>query len=139
MLRILALLVAAPLLFADSSEQAISRVLTNQVHAWNSGDIDAFMSGYENSPNTIFVGKVVRRGYEAVRRRYHEQYPTPEKMGKLSFSDLSVNLLCADSASVTGAFHLVRAASAGGDASGLFSLLFRRTPAGWKIILDHTS
>lgn len=114
-------------------------MLNDQVQAWNAGDVDAFMQGYENSPNTLFIGKTVRRGYEAVRRRYHEQYPTPEKMGKLTFSDLSVQLLSGDYASVTGAFHLIRAESAGGNASGVFSLLFRRTPAGWKIILDHTS
>jgi uncharacterized protein (TIGR02246 family) len=125
--------------FADSSEQDIRRVLSDQVQAWNGGDLDAFMSGYEDSPNTVFIGKTVQRGYEAVRRRYHDQYPTPEKMGKLKFSDLSVNLLGTDYASVTGAFHLARSVSAGGNASGVFSLLFRRSPAGWKIILDHTS
>ena len=139
MLRALVLLLAASVVFADSSEQAIRRVLSAQVQAWNAGDIDAFMNTYENSPNTIFMGKTVRKGYEAVRRRYHEQYPTPEKMGQLRFSDLSVTLLGTDYASVTGAFHLTRTASAGGNASGVFSLLFRRTPAGWKIILDHTS
>jgi uncharacterized protein (TIGR02246 family) len=138
MLRILALLLAVWVVFADSSDQAIRRVLSDQAQAWNRGDIDAFMNGYQNSPTTVFIGKTVERGYEAVRRRYHEQYPTPEKMGKLSFSDLSVNILGADYASITGAFHLMRAASAGGNASGIFSLLFRRTPAGWKIILDHT-
>jgi uncharacterized protein (TIGR02246 family) len=139
MVRILVLLLAASVVFADSAEQAIRRVLSNQAQAWNRGDIDAFMNGYDNSPNTVFIGKTVLRGYDAVRRRYREHYPTREKMGNLRFSDLSVNLLGTDYASVTGAFHLMRAASAGGNASGVFSLLFRRTPAGWKIIVDHTS
>ena len=139
MLRLSVLVFAASLLFADSSEQAIRRVLADQAQAWNAADIDAFMNGYENSPNTVFIGKAVQRGYEAVRRRYHEQYPTPEKMGQLRFSDLSIRLLDADYASVTGVFHLMRTVSAGGNASGVFSLLFRRTPAGWKIVLDHTS
>ena len=139
MLRAFVFLLAASVLFADSSEQAIRRVLSDQEQAWNAGDIDAFMNTYENSPNTVFIGKTVQRGYQAVRRRYHAQYPTPAKMGKLNFSDVAVNPLGADYASVTGAFHLIRAASAGGNASGVFSLLFRRTPTGWKIILDHTS
>ena len=139
MLRALVLLLTASVVFADSSEQAIRRILRDQVQAWNGHDIDAFMNGYEDSPNTVFIGKTVQRGYEAVRRRYHDQYSTPEKMGKLRFSDLSVNLLGADYASVTGAFHLTRPVTAGGNASGLFSLLFRRSAAGWKIILDHTS
>jgi ketosteroid isomerase-like protein len=139
MLRALILLLAVSVVFADSSEQAIRRVLSDQVQAWNGCDIDAFMNGYEDSPNTVFIGKTVQRGYKAVRRRYHDQYSTPEKMGELRFSDLSVNLLGADYASVTGAFHLRRSVAAGGNASGVFSLLFRRTAAGWKIILDHTS
>lgn len=139
MFRILVLLLAASAVFADSSEQAIRRVLDDQVQAWNRADVDTFMTSYENSPNTLFIGKTVRRGYEAVRSRYHEQYGTPEKMGKLVFSDLSITLLGADYASVTGSFHLTRTAGGGGNASGVFSLLFRRTSGGWKIMLDHTS
>lgn len=139
MFRTLVLLLAASLVFADSSEQAIRGVLNDQTQAWNRGDIDTFMKGYDNSPNTVFIGKTMQRGYDAVRRRYHQQYPTPEKMGKLTFTDVSVVLLGADYASVIGAFHLVRAASSGGNASGVFSLVFRRTPEGWRIILDHTS
>jgi hypothetical protein len=135
----LILFLAASIAFADSSEQAIRRVLNEQVRSWNQGNIDGFMQGYDNSPDTVFIGTSVERGYAAVLRRYHERYPTPEKMGKLAFSALSVNLLNPGYASVVGAFHLTRAASAGGNASGVFSLLFHRTPAGWKIILDHTS
>ncbi|MBV9760910.1 MAG: SgcJ/EcaC family oxidoreductase [Acidobacteriaceae bacterium] len=137
--RILILLLAAASAFAGSSDQAIRGVLADQTRAWNRGDIDAFMSGYENSPRTVFMGKTVQRGYEAVRSRYHERYPTPEKMGQLTFSNLSIELLGADYASVTGEFQLARGAAAGGNASGVFSLLFRRTSERWKIILDHTS
>lgn len=137
--RPLILFLAASFAFAGSREQAIRRVLADQAQAWNRGDIDAFMNGYDNSPNTLFIGRTVQRGYDAVRRRYHEQYPTSEKMGKLSFSVVSVVLLCADYASVTGLFHLSRVPEAGGNGSGVFSLLFRRTPTGWKIILDHTT
>jgi hypothetical protein len=72
MVGALALLVAASVLSADSSEQAIRRVLSDQEQAWNQGDIDAFMNGYENSPNTVFIGKAVPRGYENVRARYHK-------------------------------------------------------------------
>jgi uncharacterized protein (TIGR02246 family) len=133
------LLLAAFVVFADSPEQAVRRVLSDQVEAWNAGAIDRFMSGYENSPDTVFIGKKIQRGYEAVRRRYHEQYPTLDRMGKLTFSDLSVHVLSAGYASVTGTFHLARTVAAGGDASGVFSLLFRQTNNGWKIILDHTS
>jgi ketosteroid isomerase-like protein len=32
-----------------------------------------------------------------------------------------------------------RSAEGGGDASGKFTLVLRKTAQGWKIILDHTS
>jgi ketosteroid isomerase-like protein len=60
-------------------------------------------------------------------------------MGKLDFSGLEVTLLGPDYANVVGKFHLARTAQGGGDASGVFTLLFHRTPAGWRIIQDHTS
>ena len=43
-------------------------------------------------------------------------------------------------AAVTGRFHLDR--SAHGEVTkddGVFSLLWEKTPSGWKIILDHSS
>jgi ketosteroid isomerase-like protein len=140
MLRALALLLAATCYAnAGSTEQAVRRVLSDQVQAWNRGDIDAFMTGYDNSPETTFIGKTVQHGYADVLRNYHERYPTREKMGTLTFTDLTVKLLGRDYASVTGNFHLQRNAAAGGDSSGVFSLVFHQTRAGWKIILDHTS
>jgi ketosteroid isomerase-like protein len=50
-----------------------------------------------------------------------------------------VKLLGGDYASVIGQFHLKRTAAGGGDTSGVFSLLFHQTGAGWRIVLDHTS
>ena len=72
-------------------------------------------------------------------------YTNPEQMGKLTFNDLDIRLLtsgCGKSeiALVTGRFHLERTAK--GEAKkddGIFSLVWRKGPAGWKIILDHTS
>jgi hypothetical protein len=60
-------------------------------------------------------------------------------MGELTFTDLEITPLDARFATVTGRFHLARSTAAGGDAQGIFSLVFEKTAAGWKIILDHTS
>lgn len=136
---LLALLFSAFLLLAQTGEDAIRAVLREQVTAWNRGDIAGFMQGYEDSPQTAFVGKEVARGYAQVLQRYRERYASREKMGTLSFTDLEVRLLGTDHASVIGRFHLKREAQGGGDATGIFTLLFRSSPKGWKIILDHTS
>ena len=123
----------------STDESAIRKILSDQVQAWNNGDIEAFMRGYEDSPATTFVSDRVIKGYAPVLERYKTRYPTPEKMGKLRFSDLEVRLLGSDHASVIGRFHLDRTAEAGGPASGIFTLLFRKSAGGWKIILDHSS
>ncbi|MGB9032411.1 MAG: DUF4440 domain-containing protein [Acidobacteriaceae bacterium] len=131
-------LLTVPVLHAQSGE-AIRQVLTDQVGAWNRGDIPAFMHGYDDSPQTTFIGKSVEHGYAMILARYERSYSSPEAMGHLDFSDLEVRMLGSDHAVVTGHFHLTRSQAGGGDASGVFSLVFEKKVAGWKIILDHTS
>jgi uncharacterized protein (TIGR02246 family) len=124
---------------STQDEAAIRGVLDAQVAAWNRGDVVAFMQGYNNSPDTTFVGKTVAHGFSNILDRYRKNYVDKEKMGQLTFSELEVHPLDAHFATVTGRYHLARTASAGGEAQGIFSLVFEKTSAGWKIILDHTS
>ena len=97
------------------------------------------MSGYEASESTTFVGDTITRGYQRVLDNYRRRYPTKEKMGQLTFSDLEVHPLESQHALVIGKWRLDRPAGAGGNAGGIFTLLFKNTNAGWKIIVDHTS
>jgi len=122
-----------------SAERAIRAVMEMQQTAWNRGDVETFMAGYEASQDTTFVGATVTRGYQKVLDNYHRRYPTKEKMVQLTFSDVQIRPLGADYASVIGRWHLERSAQAGGDAGGIYTLLFWKTGQGWKIILDHTS
>ncbi|PYT30280.1 MAG: DUF4440 domain-containing protein [Acidobacteria bacterium] len=121
------------------TESAVRAVLEMQRTAWNRGDVETFMAGYEASEETTFVGATVTRGYQKVLDNYHRRYPTKEKMGQLTFSDMQIRPLGADYASVIGRWHLGRPADAGGNTGGIYTLLFRKTAQGWKIILDHTS
>jgi uncharacterized protein (TIGR02246 family) len=118
---------------------AVKAVMEAQVAAWNAGDIKGFMAGYDNSPETTFVGKTVTHGWQEVLGRYEKNFPSKEKMGTLAFGDLEVRVLDAETAVVTGSYHLTRTAAGGGDASGIYSLVFRKTAGGWKIVLDHTN
>jgi ketosteroid isomerase-like protein len=133
---------------AAEAAAAISNIHTAmdaQAEAWNRADVDAFMEAYEDSPDTTFIGMTVRKGFKPILERYKQAYSTAEQMGKLSFTDVDVRLLpgaCGKSelALVTGKFHLERTAR--GEAKkddGIFSLVWRKGPKGWKIILDHTS
>ncbi|HET6432714.1 SgcJ/EcaC family oxidoreductase [Dyella sp.] len=131
---------------ADSGEAgAIRAVLAEQQAAWNRGDVESFMHGYKDAADTTFVGSSVRQGYQAILASYREHYAGREQMGQLTFSGIDVRLLpCADGgvryAVVTGRFHLDRTAHGSVAADdGVYSLLWEKTPAGWKIILDHSS
>lgn len=137
----LAALAAAPgVCQAAGPEAEIRAVLDAQVAAWNRADVPAFMEGYEKSPDLTFSGaRGVTRGWQSVMDNYRKRYPGAEAMGQLRFSDIEVRLVGAECALVLGQFHLTRTEKAGGNASGHFSLVFRKTPAGWRIIHDHTS
>ena len=115
----------------------IQSVLRAQQDAWNRGDVDGFMNGYARSPSTVFVADdEVRRGWETVRERYRQKYSDRTKMGALAFSDVEIKPLSPDAAVVLGRWRLARAND---EPHGRFTLIFRRLPAGWRIVHDHTS
>jgi ketosteroid isomerase-like protein len=116
---------------------AIKAVLDTQRDAWNRGDLEGYMDGYDRSPNTEFVGgDTITRGWQTVLDRYKKNYNSREKMGVLTFSEVEINMLSKDAALVLGRWHLKRAKD---DPHGTFSLLFRKTKAGWRIVHDHSS
>lgn len=116
---------------------AIRAVLDAQRDAWNRGDIEGYMDGYARSEDTVFVsGDNVTRGWQTVLDRYKKNYNSREKMGTLTFSDLEITLVGKDAAIVLGRWHLKRASD---EPHGRFTLIFRKTKQGWKIIHDHTS
>ena len=116
--------------------QKIRGVLEQQVQAWNRGDIDGFMEHYWRSDSLTFSsGGKTTRGWQATIDGYKKRYPTPEKMGELTFSDLEMFPMGENAAYVLGQWHLKRAEPVGGN----FSLVFRRINQDWQIVHDHTS
>lgn len=120
-------------------ESAVEHVLRTQQEAWNRHDLDGFMKGYWNSPElTFFSGANEHDGWQAAMARYREAYASPgHEMGKLQFSNLRIEMLGRDATFVRGAWHLTM--PDGKTPHGLFTLIFRRFPEGWKIVHDHTS
>jgi ketosteroid isomerase-like protein len=122
---------------APKAEAAIRAVLDAQRDAWNRGDLEGYMDGYDRSPDTEFVGgDSISRGWQTVLDRYKRNYNSREKMGVLTFSDVEVTMLSKDAALVLGRWRLKRASD---EPHGTFSLLFRRKKAGWRIVHDHSS
>ena len=124
--------------FTAADESAIRAVFAQQAMDWNRGDMEAFATGYKNSPDILFIGSSISRGYAGMLERYHTVFNTREKMGTLTYSDVEVQPLDERFATATGKFHLERTAAGGGNAGGSYMLVFEKTPQGWKIVRDVT-
>jgi beta-aspartyl-peptidase (threonine type) len=119
--------------------EEIRQVIVKQQDAWNRGDLEAFMTGYWNSPElTFFSGARESKGWQAALDRYKKSYQSAgHEMGKVEFSNLRIEMLGPEAAFVRGEFHLTM--SDGKTPHGLFTLIFRRLPEGWKIVHDQSA
>ena len=119
--------------------RAIEHVLRKQQEAWNKHDLEGFMAGYWNSPAlTFFSSAKEQDGWQATIDRYLATYVSPgHEMGKLEFSGLRIEVLGQEAAYLRGSWQL--SMSDGKKPHGLFTLVFRKFPEGWKIVHDHTS
>ena len=121
----------------DDPAEAVQSVMEMQAAAWNRGDIDGFMEGYDRSDSTTFVsGDEMTRGWQTVLDRYKRRYRSREQMGMLTFSDLDVQPWNSDLAVVDGKWKLTLPNDS---PHGRFTLLFKRTAQGWRIIHDTTT
>ncbi|MGP8260707.1 MAG: YybH family protein [Acidobacteriaceae bacterium] len=128
-----------PLHTATRQELDVAKVIVAQENAWNRGDLEGFVKGYKNSPETVFMGKQVLEGYAQILADFKHNYPTAASMGELTFSELEVHPLGERYAVCLGKYHLERPKKEGGGADGSFSMVLEKTDQGWKIVLDHTT
>jgi beta-aspartyl-peptidase (threonine type) len=124
---------------SQTASTEISDMLQQQVAAWNRHDLEAVMAAYWNSPEvTFFSGATATKGWTATLERYRQRYQSKgADMGKLDFSELVIEQLGPDSAFVRGHWHLIM--PDGKEPRGLFTLVMRKFPEGWRIIHDHSS
>jgi beta-aspartyl-peptidase (threonine type) len=120
------------------AEREIQAVLDAQVTAWNKGDLEGFMSGYWNSPElSFFSAGQATKGWQPTLDGYRKRYQSAgREMGKLSFTDLQIERAGEEMAWVRGRWKLVTSKETPG---GLFTLIFKKLPEGWRIVHDHTS
>jgi ketosteroid isomerase-like protein len=95
------------------------------------------MLGYWENDSLMFMGKNgPTYGYNTTLVNYKKNYPDTAHMGQLAFTITRMQALNTDHYFIIGQFHLKRTV---GDASGNFTLVFRKIKGVWKIISDHTS
>ena len=118
-------------------ETDVRNLLAKQNAAWNRGDIVAFMVGYWENDSLMFIGKSgVTYGYKNTLANYTKNYPDTATMGKLTFTLIKVEQLSPEYFHVIGKYYLTRTI---GDASGHFTLVFRKINSRWVVISDHSS
>jgi len=141
MYRVILLFVVVSIITRTSSAQIslpgmpkeISETMQIQQNAWNSGDLDAFMKGYWESEDLLFIGSSVTTGYQATLSNYKESYQSKEAMGILEFTNLTWLSICTDSGLLIGEWNLI------GINNGMYSLLWKQMDGEWVIIADHSS
>ena len=136
---LLALACRAPTVDETSTDPLLA-VVRAQEAAWNAGSVAAFMeAGYWQSDELTFLsGSEWSRGYDNVLSRYSARYAEGgNEMGHLSFTDLEAQRYAADLGLVRGRWKLEFSSDQA--QSGLFTLVLRRLPEGWRIVHDHTS
>ena len=112
------------------------RILDVQKAAWNRQDMGGFMAYYWKSDRLTYQSGADRfRGWNSLLERYQKSY-SGASWGALDFTDLEVNVLSADAAYVIGRWRVALKDAA---KEGVFTIVFRRLPEGWRIVHDHSS
>lgn len=117
-------------------EDEILSMLEKQKEAWNQGDLKGYMAYYWHSDELTFQSGDRRvKGWETLYERYSKSYGQGN-MGRLDFTDLEIKRLGNGYALVLGRWSVeVKSEKKG----GVFTLILRKFPEGWRIIHDHTS
>ncbi len=133
------LLAIALLLPTDDPTTAVRALLDTQVTAWNHADLDGFLATYWDSPHLVFQSGGTRtKGLAATRERYKKRYQSQGRaMGRLSFTEIEIEPLSETTALALGRWQLTL--PDGSTPNGLFTLILKKLPEGWRITHDHTS
>lgn len=120
-----------------ADEAAIRAATTASADAWNRGDLKGHLAIYVDSV-TFMTRTGPRPGVAAVEQQFSTVYFRDGKPKQaLRFEQVTVRRLDRNSALETGRFILSGGSEP--EQSGWFTLVWVRTPAGWKAVHDHSS
>ena len=120
-----------------SDAAAIKAVFDTTTAGWNRGELAAYLSAYTDSA-TAMGSNGPERGVNAIGDQMRAGYwKTGRPAQVLHYEHLEIRPLGPDQALATGQYVL----SGGGrpDRTGWFTTIWLRTPAGWRMVHDHSS
>ncbi|HJX26504.1 MAG TPA: nuclear transport factor 2 family protein [Thermoanaerobaculia bacterium] len=121
----------------SADEAQIRAASQASAEAWNRGDLKGHLAIYVDDV-TFMTRTGPRPGVDRIEESFAQKYfRDGQPKQTLSFQEITLRPLGPDAALGTGRFLL----SGGGEAeqSGWFTLIWVRTPRGWKVIHDHSS
>jgi beta-aspartyl-peptidase (threonine type) len=121
----------------SEDEEQIRAATRASADAWNRADLKGHLSIYAEDV-TFMTRSRPRPGVAPIEESFSKKYfQDGRPKQRLSFEDIAVRPLGRDAALETGRFVL----SGGGEPeqSGWFTLVWVRTPQGWKVVHDHSS
>jgi uncharacterized protein (TIGR02246 family) len=116
---------------------AIKAVFDTTTSGWNRGELAVYLSAYTDSA-TAMGSNGPERGVNAIGDQMRAGYwKTGRPAQALHYEHLEIRALGPDQALATGQYVL----SGGGrpDRTGWFTTIWLRTPAGWRMVHDHSS
>jgi ketosteroid isomerase-like protein len=121
----------------SSDEAAIRAMFDTTVAGWNRGELPIYLSAYTDSATAMgSTGPV--RGANAIGDQMRSGFwRTGRPAQALHYEHLEIRPLGPDNALATGQYVLRGADRP--DRTGWFSTIWERTPAGWRMIHDHSS
>ncbi len=123
---------------ADELHAVVDNLLTDSEEKWNGGDLDGFMAWYQRGPETSFMGSDGPfYGWEQIRDRYAPRFGPGASRDSLRFENLETRPIAPWLGLATARYVLFQEDSV--TATGIFTLVVKRTPDGWRIIHDHSS
>jgi len=128
---------AATISNEEAEKAAILKVIADMEAAWNRGDFEGYMQGFQN-PGVVFVSKGrFQDGWQGALDHYVRDYGgAPEKRGHLHFFDIKVEMLAPDAAQLISRYQLDRP---GAPQDGINTRLMRKVNGHWVIALNHVS
>lgn len=121
---------------SPTDRKAILDMIRARQNAWNRGDFQGYMSGFEN-PGIIFVsnGKI-QKSWQATLDHYMKGYPTKEARGRVRFYDATIRMLGPNAALLICHLHMSRPKQ---PLEGVFTDVVQRVDGKWIITMNHVS
>ena len=123
--------------FSDRDKSELLTSIHASANAWNHGDLKGHLAMYDASV-TVMTKTGPRPTIEAIEKSFGQRYFVNDKPKQnLRMESVEIRPLSASSALMTGRFVLSGGSEP--EQSGWFTLVWVRTPGGWRAVHDHTS